>query len=60
VNDREYFLPSANFPWFKKAAIADVCKVKLLHGYYLYWPCLDVDLEVSSLEQLEKYPLVYR
>ncbi|HXL73709.1 MAG TPA: DUF2442 domain-containing protein [bacterium] len=60
VNDIEYFLPSAKFPWFKKANIVDICKVKLLHGYHLYWPSLDVDLELSSLEHLEKYPLVYR
>ncbi len=60
VNDKEYFLPSEKFPWFKKENIADVCKVKLLHGYHLYWPSLDVDLELSSLEHLEKYPLVYR
>jgi hypothetical protein len=60
ANDREYFLPYGKFPWFKKANVVDVCKVKLLHGYHLYWPALDVDLEFSSLEHLEKYPLVYR
>jgi hypothetical protein len=59
VTNREYFLSYKKFPWFKKANIADVCKVKLLHGYHLHWPALDVDLELSSLEHLEKYPLIY-
>lgn len=57
---REYYLPSERFPWFKNATVADVCRVKLLHGYHLHWPALDVDLDLSSLDNLENYPLVYR
>lgn len=56
----EYFLPSERFPWFKNAKVADICRVKLLHGYHLHWPALDVDLELDSLENVESYPLVYR
>jgi len=29
----------------------------LLHGFHLYWPDLDVDLEIDNLENPEKYPL---
>jgi hypothetical protein len=57
---REYYLPSERFPWFKNATVSDVCRVKLLHGFHLHWPALDVDLELSSLKNLENYPLVYR
>ena len=60
VKDHEYFLPYEKFPWFKKASVADLCKVKLLRGYHLYWPALDIDLELSALENLENYPLIYR
>lgn len=60
VKEREYFLPYEKFSWFKNAKITDLCKVRLLHGYHLYWPSLDVDLELSSLENLENYPLTYR
>jgi hypothetical protein len=28
-----------------------------LHGYHLYWPDLDVDLEIDNLKNPEKYPL---
>jgi hypothetical protein len=32
----------------------------LLHGYHLYWPELDVDLEIDDLENPEKYPLKWK
>jgi len=32
-------------------------RVQLLHGYHLYWPELDVDLEIDNLENPEKYSL---
>ena len=59
VKGREYFLPYEKFPWFKKATVVDICKVKILHGYHLCWASLDIDLELSSLKSLKNYPLVY-
>ena len=57
--DKEYFLPYKEFPWFKDARLRDIQDVRLLHGFHLYWKSLDVDLELESLESLEKYPLKY-
>ena len=57
VNDTECFLPFAEFPWFKKATVQDVHNVKLLHEHHLYWPSLDIDLELESILNLEHYPL---
>jgi hypothetical protein len=59
VRDREYFLPHEDFPWFGKARVQDVLDVRLLHGRHLFWPKLDVDLELESLTKLAEYPLVY-
>jgi hypothetical protein len=59
VREREYFLPHEDFPWFEDAKVSDVLYVKLLHGCHLFWPKLDVDLELESLTKLEEYPLVY-
>ena len=59
VGDREYFLPHEDFPWFEKAPVRDVLDVRLLHGHHLFWPKLDVDLELESLENLAEYPLIY-
>lgn len=57
---REYFLPYKHYPWFENAKISAVQNVRLFHNSHLYWPDLDVDLEVDSLQEPEKYPLVYK
>lgn len=58
VQGREFFLSHEDYPWFKKATIDQISKVELHHGHHLHWPELDVDLELESLENLEKYPLI--
>ena len=57
---KEYFLPYEEFPWFRAAKVSDVLNVQLLHGFHLYWPELDVDLDLNSLENTAETPLVYR
>jgi hypothetical protein len=59
VGEKEYFLPYEKFPWFKDARIGEVLDVKLLHGFHLHWPKLDVDLEIASLGDPERFPLMY-
>jgi hypothetical protein len=56
----EYFLPYTEFPWFKKANVAEIYNVELLRGRHLHWPDLDLDLELASLKNPEKYPLIYK
>ena len=58
IGQRELFLPFRNFPWFKEASIAAITHVELPSPHHLYWPELDVDLAVESIEHPEKYPLV--
>ncbi len=60
VIDKEYFLPFKNFPWFKEAKISDIQDIEFFNGYHLHWPKLDIDLDLDALENLEKYPLIYR
>jgi hypothetical protein len=55
---REHFLSFEHFPWFKDATVGSIINVKLLHSHHLYWPDLDVDLELESIESPEQYPLV--
>jgi hypothetical protein len=59
VGEKEYFLPYEKFPWFKNAKIGDILDVTLLHGFHLHWPRLDVDLELASLEDTDRFPLTY-
>ena len=55
----EYFLPFEEFPWFETATVVQIHHVQLLHGFHLRWPDLDIDLHTDSLNNLEKYPLIY-
>src|SRR6266852_5219543 len=60
VGGREFFLPFKKFPWFKEAPVAQLLNVELPHPTHLYWPDLDVDLSVESIEFPERFPLVSR
>lgn len=60
VSGKEYFLSFEHYPWFKEAKINDILNVRLMHKNHLYWKSLDVDLELNSLENPEKYPLIYK
>jgi len=54
------FLPFDLFPWFKEAPIGKLLNVSLPHDGHVYWPDLDIDLAVESIEHPEQYPLVSR
>ena len=58
LGDRELFLPFDKFPWFRDAPIAKLVRVQLPCSDHLYWPYLDVDLAVESIEHPERFPLV--
>ena len=58
VRGKKLFLSHQDFPWFQSATSEQISKVTLLHEHHLYWPDLDVDLELESLKDLKKYPLV--
>ncbi len=57
VKGEEYFLDYEDYPYFRDQTLSAIQNVQLLHGYHLYWPELDVDLEIDNLEHPEKYPL---
>src|SRR4026207_1805170 len=58
IGERELFVAFRDFPWFKEASIGAITQVLLPSPHHLYWPELDVDLAVESIEHPEKYPLV--
>lgn len=60
LDDRELFLPFAEFPWFRDASIEGVATVERPSPHHLYWPLLDIDLAVESIEHPERYPLISR
>ena len=57
VKEKEYFLSYKDYPYFKNQTLNSIQNIRLLHGYHLHWPDLDVDLEIDNLENPERYPL---
>jgi hypothetical protein len=60
LHGRERFVAFSEFPWFREAPIGQLLDVSLPHPGHLYWPQLDVDLAVESIEHPDRYPLVSR
>jgi len=58
IGDRERFVPFEQFPWFREAPIGHLLNVELPSARHLYWPDLDVDIAVESIDHPERFPLV--
>jgi hypothetical protein len=60
LGEREVFVSFREYPWFREASIDQLTKVELPSPHHLYWPDLDADVAVESLDHPERYPLVSR
>ena len=60
IGEKESFLPFENFPWFRNASVGAIHNVELLNENHLYWPDLDIDLAVESIDHPERFPLIAR
>ncbi len=60
INNNEHFLSFKEYPWFKNASITQIYNFQLIHEQHLYWPDLDIDLELNSIINPAKYPLKYQ
>ena len=58
LHEKELFLPFASFPWFRDASIGKIVRIELVSDQHLYWPDLDIDLELDAILHPERYPLV--
>ena len=58
LEDKEHFLSFEQFPWFRDAPIGQLVNVERPSAHHLYWPDLDVDLAVESIDHPERFPLV--
>jgi hypothetical protein len=54
----EYSLAYELFPWFKDASIAKVLNVEEVTPSHFFWPDLDVDLGIDSIENPDRFPLI--
>ena len=58
VGPEELFMPFDQFPWFQQAQVGHILDVERPAPDHLYWPELDVDLELESIRHPEQYPLL--
>jgi len=58
LDERELFVRFKDFPWFSQATVSAILRVDRPHPDHLYWPDLDADLTVESVEHPERFPLV--
>ncbi len=57
AGDREMFMPYEDFPWFKDVPVRKILNVEEPSPGHFYWPDLDVDLGVESIEHPDRFPL---
>jgi len=57
AHDKELFLAYDDFPWFRDASIGAVLNVEEPSPGHFYWPDLDVDLGLETIEHPERFPL---
>ena len=58
LGDRELFVPFSAFPWFAEAPIAKIVRVERPSADHLFWPDLDIDLSIRSIENPSEFPLI--
>ncbi len=59
IDDREYFVPFSDYPVFRSAAVAQIYGVERIAPDQIYWPVLDIDIDVRALAHPEAFPLVF-
>ena len=55
--ETELFLSYKDFPWFKNAPIGEVLNVEEPTPGHFYWPDIDVDIGLETIENPERFPL---
>jgi hypothetical protein len=60
IGRKKRFIRFEDFPWFRDASIGQIANVTLPSPHHLYWPDLDVDVAVDSLDHPERHPLLSR
>jgi len=58
MEDKERFVAFDQFPWFRDAPIGHLLNVELPSARHLYWPDLDVDIALESIDHPERFPLI--
>ena len=60
VADREYFVPFADYPDFQPATVDQIFRIEHPAPDQVYWPDLDIDIDLRALQEPENFPLTFR
>lgn len=59
-NDKELFMSFDDFPWFKDMPVGKILNVEEPTPGHFYWPELDIDVSIESIEHPDRFPLKYQ
>jgi len=54
---KELFMSYEDFPWFKNEPIGKILNIEEPTPGHFYWPDLDIDVGIDTIENPERYPL---
>lgn len=57
ADNKELFMSYEDFPWFKNQTVESITNVEELSPNHFYWPDIDVDLTLESIEHPTRFPL---
>jgi hypothetical protein len=57
AHSKELFMSFNDFPWFKDIAVKSIVNVTEPSPGHFYWPDIDVDLTIETIEHPERFPL---
>jgi len=58
--NKEYFITFNDYPVFKKVRVDKIFNLKFISPKQMYWPEIDIDIEVEALEKPNMFPLIYK
>jgi len=56
-NEKELFMSYEEFPWFKDQPVKSIFNVEEQSSGHFYWPDIDVDLTIETIEHPDRFPL---
>lgn len=57
AHNKEMFMPYSEFPWFENQPVKAICHIEEVSFGHFYWPDIDVDLTLKSIENPDQFPL---
>ena len=51
-------MPYSEFPFFKDVSVGKILNVEEANPGHFYWPDLDVDLGIETIESPDRFPLL--